>query len=275
MFEEYIVETLVNIFTEANNIGSGILIESPALFKGGIIYEQIKQISADAIMPISYVVLTFLFILEMQQITVRNEGLNSTNFLLPFKALAKILICKIVVDNTPLILDCICAISTELINNMQITVDKQTLIGDNLRNSLTAVVGNMSWYSQMALFAEVFLFNMLFALSSMMITVILYGRLIQIYVYMAIAALPLATLPNAEMSSIAKNFLKSFTAVCLQGVLIFIVVRIFGGFIQGIDFEISQVGIHKALLNVILYLFLLISCIFMTGQWSKSICNAM
>jgi NADH:ubiquinone oxidoreductase subunit H len=99
--------------------------------------------------------------------------------------------------------------------------------------------------------------------------------MVETYVYLAISPLPLATIPNSELSSVAKNFLKSFAAVSIQGVLIFTVLALYGTLIGSIASNDAFTDITTAMLEATLYSLVLVVCISMTGRWSKSICNAM
>ncbi|MGL5972738.1 MAG: hypothetical protein ACRCZK_03345, partial [Oscillospiraceae bacterium] len=111
---------------------------------------------------------------------------------------------------------------------------------------------------------------------SAVVTVMVTGRMIEILIYMAIAPLPLATLPHSEMSSIAKNFLKNFSAVCIQGVLLFIVIAIYPIMVNsGIIGSVDSGNIMGVMLSMLGNACVLVTCVFMTGKWSKSICNAM
>lgn len=103
-------------------------------------------------------------------------------------------------------------------------------------------------------------------------------RLIQVYLYIAIAPIPLATFPSQEYSQIGKSFLKSFVAVSLQGTLIYLVVRFLPAlvataletdvFLQGGSF-MADMGIALVLSTAILI------TIVGTQQLSRRICNAM
>ena len=103
-------------------------------------------------------------------------------------------------------------------------------------------------------------------------------RLIQVYLYIAIAPIPLATFPSQEYSQIGKSFLKSFVAVSLQGTLIYLVVRFLPAlvataletdvFLKGGSF-MADMGIALVLSTAILI------TIVGTQQLSRRICNAM
>ncbi|MNJ59066.1 TrbL/VirB6 plasmid conjugal transfer protein [compost metagenome] len=106
--------------------------------------------------------------------------------------------------------------------------------------------------------------------------IIIVARFIELYVYFTISPIPLATLPNEEMSQIGKSFLKSFAAVCLQGTLIFLVLSflpaIFNAMASGAD---NYANLWGSLIGVLGYAIVLIIAIMSTGRWAKAISNAM
>lgn len=117
---------------------------------------------------------------------------------------------------------------------------------------------------------------LLFKFSSMLITVVVIGRMVEIYIYTAIAAVPIATLGGGDLGMIGKNFLKSFAAVCVQGVLIYIAMSMFGTLAVSIpNGGLAGGDVTGVLFQCLLYSFVLVMAVFSSGRLAKSICNAM
>jgi uncharacterized membrane protein YczE len=132
----------------------------------------------------------------------------------------------------------------------------------------------MDFSVQLMTCVQVTIIWLIVKLSMLMVGVIIAGRMIEIYVQMAIAPIPIATFPNSEMSNIGKNFLKSFAAVCIQGVLIYIVVNMFGLLFGEMGDIGGATNFTDSLLAAAGYSFVLVIAIYSTGRWAKSICNA-
>jgi hypothetical protein len=107
------------------------------------------------------------------------------------------------------------------------------------------------------------------------ISVIVVGRMIEIYIHMAIAPLPIATLPNSEVNGVAKNFFKSFFALSIQGVIIYIVVAIFPMLFGATALSQDGSDFSTSLMNAAAYSFVLLMAVFTSGKVAKSICSAM
>ena len=133
----------------------------------------------------------------------------------------------------------------------------------------------MEFGVQLLTSVEVTIIWLLIKFISVMVTVIVTGRMIEMYVLIAISPIPAATIPNSDASSIAKNFLKTFMAVCLQGAIIFLIVSMFGIIVNSVGISVDGVEFTKSLFSILGYALVLVISLFSTGKWAKSICNAM
>lgn len=277
--DDYIISRIQDIFNSVTSAGAsgGNLMLSPQTFNSSI-YNGVISMMENGVMPVAYVILGLFFVLELYNITIRTEGQHGTMGVeIPFKVMFKLVLCKTAVDSTKLILEAMYAASTQLITNIRGVISGSgTLTTANL-DTIRSTVASMDFGVKLMTSVEVTLIYLIVQFVMVIITVIVVGRMIEIYVMMAVAPVPLATIPNADMSGIAKNFLKSFAAVCLQGVLIYIVVAIFP-----LLFGSSAMGNTNdptnftwSLLSAVGYSFVLLISVFATGKWAKSICNAM
>lgn len=80
----------------------------------------------------------------------------------------------------------------------------------------------------LSMFLTLFLIQIIMLIVGALITVIIMHRFIEIYMYVSLSALPMATFVNGEMSSIGKNYVKTIAAYSFQGLLIIVVLNIFG-----------------------------------------------
>jgi len=106
---------------------------------------------------------------------------------------------------------------------------------------------------------------------SVCIFLIIYGRMLEIYLLCSIGPIPFATMTNREWGDIGKNYLKSLFALGFQGFLIMVCVAIYAVLVQ----TISTTGdIQAAIWSCAGYTVLLCFALFKTGSLSKSIFNA-
>jgi len=275
--DDYIVNLIKDIMLGVTNLGSGsgILTKTPETFNIAL-FNGVNSISKNAVMPIAYVFLGLIFMLELYNITIRTDGQAGTmGFEIPFKVMFKLAICKIAVDSTPLILAAIFSVSNQVILNMGSVFGSHSVSVLHNIAEMQLTIQNMDFGVKLMTSVQVTIIWLVFKFSTMAIMLVVIGRMIQIYMMMAIASIPMVTMANADLSSVGKNFLKSFAAVCIQGVLIYIVLNMYGTLVGSIASTTEFTNITAALFEALLYSLVLVMAIFATGRISKSICNAM
>lgn len=274
--DEWIIDRINEIINGVSGLSSegSAMLKSPQDFNSAL-YSGVLSIMENAVMPVAYVLLGLLFMLELYQITIRTEGMTNNGFEIPFRAMFKIAVCKIFVDSTPLVMGAIYSISAQIMSNIgsvfgseaaQVVLDPAVV---------EATINDMDFATKLLTAIQVFMIWLIFKFATLIMLVIIIGRMVEIYVYLAIAPLPIATIPNAEVNPIAKNFLKSFAAVSIQGVLIMLILAMYGTLTTAIGGEDSYANFTDALFQATLYSLVLVVALFMTGKWSKSIMNAM
>lgn len=254
-------------------VGESVLLKTPETYNSAL-YNGVMSIMDNAVMPIAYILLGLLFMLEIYNITIRTEGMNHFGFEIVFRTMFKIVLIKLVIDSTPLIMSAIYAISTEIIGSIGgiFTGGMNSINYDSV--ALEEYIDGLKILQQTLVAAQVLIIWIIYKFSIIIVQVIMIGRMFEIYIHLAIAPLPLATLPNTELSGVAKNFLKSFAAVSIQGVIIFIVLGMYHTLIGNMASS-SGSDLTSLLLEAMLYSLVLVASLFMTGRWSKSITNAM
>lgn len=275
--DDYIVNLIKDIMLGVTNLGSGsgILTKTPETFNVAL-FNGVNSISKSAVMPIAYVFLGLIFMLELYNITIRTDGQAGTmGFEIPFRVMFKLAICKIAVDSTPLILAAIFSVSNEVILNMGSVFGSHSVSVIHNIDIMQNTIATMDFGAKLMTSVQVTIIWLVFKFSTMAIMLVVIGRMIQIYVMMAIASIPMATMANADLSSVGKNFLKSFAAVCIQGTLIYIVLNMYGTLVGSIATSFDPKDITAVLFEALLYSLVLVMAIFATGRISKSICNAM
>lgn len=100
------------------------------------------------------------------------------------------------------------------------------------------------------------------------IFIIIYGRMIEIYLTVSIAPIPMATMANREWGQIGNNYLKGLFALAFQGFLIMVCVAIYAALVQNIP---ATDSVHGALWGTAGYTVLLCFTLFKTGSLAKSL----
>ncbi len=133
-----------------------------------------------------------------------------------------------------------------------------------MRTSMEAMgVGEL-----LGLAIETLIISLCLKIMSILITVILYGRMIEIYCTVSVAPIPIATMSNREWGGIGTNYLKGLFALAFQGFLIMVCVGIYAVLINNM---IIAANIHSALFSIAAYTVILCFSLFKTGSLSRSI----
>ncbi len=235
------------------------------------LYSHVIAIMKNVTMPVAYVILSLFFVLELYKASVKVDGAGGgTSFgaEMIFKVMFRMVICKTAVDSSLLIMEAIYGVAKSIVEGMATVVSNQTINGMN-SSAITAQINSMELGEQLGMFVELFIIKAAVTIIIGLVTIICAGRFIELYVYVAISPIPIATFPSDDLNQIAKNFLKNFAAVCLQGALIYLVLSFFPVLMnQNILNNTSPWGL-------LFYGIVLALGVFSSGRWAKSICNAM
>lgn len=266
MFKNLLIDWVTELNEKIATAGdSGYLTISLSAFNPTL-YAYIKTIMSTVVMPVAYVILALFCLLELYRCSVQADGAASgTTFSLEIvgKAMLHMILAKIAVDSTQIIMEAVYQVS------QHITLGISSIVSSGL--DLPAVIdeiNGMGTGEQIGMLIELVIvkFGVLIILG--IVNVICIGRFIEIYVMIAIAPIPIATLPSQELSSIGKNFFKSFAAVCVQGILIYLVVSFFPVLIS------NDILGDSSVFGMLLYSLVLGVSVLSCGRWAKSICNA-
>lgn len=246
----------------------------------GEMYNYSLIILQNAVMPVAYIVLALFFVMELYKASLKVDGAGGGNQLgaeMVFRVMIKMVICKVVLDETPNILKAIYSATTEITNLISGIVEGGSATGGMDTEALEPVIDALGFWGGIPVIIIVCIILLVTLVAVGLANVIIVARFVEVFVYICISPIPIATLPNEEMSQIGKNFLKSFAAVCVQGTLIFLVLSFFpllfnSGFLEN---DGAAGSIYLSLLGVLGYSIVLVLAIFSTGKWAKSICGAM
>ena len=152
------------------------------------------------------------------------------------------------------------------------------VIGGSTAIDISSLVGQMSTTMQtmemgelVLLALETLLVSFGMKVMSVIITVVLYGRMIEIYLYSSVAAIPFATMSNREWGQIGNNYLRGLLALAFQGFFIIVCVAIYAVLVS--TMQISD-NMHSALFGIAAYTVMLCFALLKTGSLSKSVFNA-
>lgn len=243
---------------------------SPAGFSPAV-YGMIETISENVIMPIAGIILTFIACYELIQLVISHNNLAHFETWIFWKWIFKTFVAVTVITNTMNITMAVFDVAQHVVNSAggliggSLAIDTTTLL--TMMNTLEAMdIGPL-----LSIFLQSFVVQFLTYVLSALIFVIVYARMIEIYLMVSLAPIPFATFGNKEQSHIGQNYLRSLFALGFQGFLIMICVGIYAVLIHSIAFTSDIIG---SLWGVMGYTILLAFTLFKTGTIAKSILHA-
>ena len=264
------LSTLFDSVNEQVQSVAGQVGTSPANFSPSI-FAMIRNISETVILPIAGVILTFIACYELIQLVTDHNNLAQLDTWIIFKWVFKTFVAVLIVANTFNIVMGVFDVAQHVINQSGGLISGSTAITaadlDAVRDSLEA----MEFGELLGLFLETFIMKFMMMILSALVFVIIYARMIEIYLMTSLAPIPLATLGNREQSQIGHNYIRSLFALGFQGLLILICVGIYAVLIK--DYVISD-HLIADVWGIIGYTILLCFTLFKTGSLAKSIMNA-
>ena len=270
---EGIMGNLTGLFDTVNTRVGEIAVQvgtTPAAWNAGV-FSLIRQLSETVILPIAGLVLTFVATYELIQLIIEKNNLHDLDYWIFFKWIFKTAAAILILSNTFNIVMAVFDVSQSVIASAAGIVQGSTDISSSMIDTLEASLETMSLGALLGLWLQSFLIHVTMWALNIVIFVIVYGRMIEIYLLTSLAPLPVATLSNRDLGSMGQNYLKSLFAVGFQGMLILVCVAIYAVLIQGIATGGDPIG---AIWGCVGYTVLLCFCLFKTGTIARSIFSA-
>lgn len=237
------------------------------------LYGYVKTIMENVVMPVAYVILALFFMIELYKASQKVEGIGGGSSLgaeIIFRTMFKMALCKIAVDSSLLFMEAIYSVFQQITTGISSTLTGGPGIDPGIDlNAINNHIDSLGLGGQIGMFVELFIVRQGVIIIFALVKVITIGRFIEIYMYIAISPIPIATFPSEDLSQIGKNFLKSFAAVCLQGTLIYLILTFFPVILSD-----NLLNENSAPFDLLLYSLVLILAVFGANRYAKSMLNA-
>ena len=264
--ETMFVEVNEKVGTIAGQVG-----QTPQGWNGSI-FSLIQNLSQTMMIPIAGMIITFVLCYELITMVTQKNNFHEFEtfnlFIWVFKAYIAIYLVTNTFNITMAVFDVgqhVVSSAAGVISN-NTAIDVTQAMGDMLNTLEDMEVGELFLVT-----LETMLLVLTMKIMSVIITVILYGRMIEIYLTCSVAPIPFATMTNKEWGNIGNNYLKGLFALAFQGFFMMVCVGIYAVLVQTLT--ISD-NIHGAMFSVAAYTVVLAFSLFKTGSLSKSIFNA-
>ena len=267
-----IMSNLSGLFDDVNTQVCNIAQQvgtKPSAFEPRV-FAMIEALSRNVVLPIAGIILTFIACYELiQMITEHNNMAQFEPALLMW--IFKTAVSVWLISNTFEIIMAVFDVTQQVVANSSGIISGNTRVNDIGLSMLQSSMMQMDVGPLFGLFLQSFFIGISMRILSIIFFVLVYGRMIEIYMMVSLAPVPMATWGNHEQSHIGQNYLKSLFALGFQGFLILICVAVYAVLIQNV--AISGDAINS-IWSIVGYTVLLCFTLFKTSSVAKSILGA-
>lgn len=267
-------ELFIGIFNDTNaavgRIGKEVAL-TPSSWNPGI-YNMIKNLSTNVIIPIAGLIITFVVCYELITAITEKNNMHDVDTFIFFKFIFKAAIAVMLLSHTFEITMGIFDVGQWVVQKASESITNDTYVNvPKIYKSLRGMLSHMGTGSLIALIIEASVVSLTVKAISILVLVILTNRMIEIYLYSSIAPIPFATMTNREWGNIGTNYIRSIASLAFQGFFIMVIVGIYSSLIKEM---ISYSDLHTLLMKITAYSVILGFSLFRTSSLSRSIFNA-
>ena len=235
-------------------------------------FSIIENLSNSVIVPIAGLIITFVLCYELISMIIDKNNMHDVDTFMFFKYFFKACVAVLIVSNTFNLIMAVFDVGQHIVSNSAGVIAGNTNINissalTNLRPTLEA----MGTGELFLLMLETALVSLCMKILSVCITVVIFGRMIEIYLYSSVGAIPFATMANREWGQVGSNYLRGLVALAFQGFFIMVCVGIYAALVNSFT---ATSDIHSTIFSIAAYTVVLCFTLFKTGSISKSIFNA-
>ena len=233
------------------------------------VFTMIQTLSETVVIPIAGIILTFVLVYELIQMILEKNNMHEFDTFNIFKWIFKTFVATYLLTNCFTIVMAVFDVAQSVVADSAGVINGSLDVSAALED-LEMQLEAMGMWELIGLWLETNVINLCMWVLSIVIFVIVYGRMIEIYLSVSLAPIPFSTMVNRELGQMGQNYLRSLFALGFQGFLILICVAIYAVLVQSIP---SSDDIHGAIWGTAGYTVLLAFALFKTGTLSKGIFN--
>ena len=269
-----IVSNLSGMFDSTNEqIGeiAGQVGLTPQAWNSGI-FNMIQNLSNNVILPLAGAILAIVMTLELIQLITDRNNLNDVDTWMFFKWVFKSAAAVLIVSNTWTIVMGIFDAAQSVVNGAagvmigNTSIDISSVVTDLESRLMEMDVGPLLglWFQSLCV-------GICTWAITICIFIVIYGRMIEVYLVTSVAPIPMATMANREWGQMGQNYLRTLFALGFQAFLIMVCVAIYSVLVQNIS---VSGDISNAIWTCMGYTVLLCFCLFKTSSLARSVFNA-
>ena len=274
ILSDCIIDNLSGMFDQLNSeVGevAGTVGQTPEAWNAGV-FSMIRNLSDNVVVPVAGMILAFVLCYELISMIIDRNNLHDLDTFMFFKWVFKCWVAVYFVTHTFDITIGVFELAQHMVQQSAGIITGSTAIDfASVAGNIADQLDGMGVGELFGLLVETLLLRLTVPIMSMCVMLVLIGRMIEIYIYCSVGAIPLATMTNREWGQMGNNYLRGLAALGLQGFFIMVCVAIYTVLVGQIG---SAGNLHLAIWQCAGYTVLLCFSLFKTSAVSKSILNA-
>ena len=236
----------------------------------GQVFSFIKSINDSVIIPIAGLIITAVLCIELINMVMQKNNMHDTDTFDFFKYIIKMWIAVWLVSHAFEFSMAVFDVAQHMVNKAAGVINTSaTVSGDQIVAMMDTLKEKGLGELVMILF-ETSLIKVAIQVISVVIMLVVYGRMFEIYVYSSVSAIPFATMGNKEWGQIGTNYIKGLFAIGLQGLFLMVCLGIYAVLVK----TIKITDIHTSTFTILGYAVLLGLMMLKSGTLAKSVLNA-
>ena len=268
-----VTSNLTTMFTDVNEKTGEIATQVGMTPQGwnSSIYNMVQSLSNSVIVPIAGIIITMVLCYELISMLTERNNLHDVDTWMFFKYFFKMWVAVFLVSNTWTITMAVFDVGQSVVNSAAGTISGSTASDiSSFTSTISTTMESMELGELFVLMLETFILSFCMKVMSVLIMVIMFGRMIEIYLYTSVAPIPFATMSNREWGQMGTNYFRGLFALAFQAFLMMVCVGIYAALVASIELTDN---VHSALFGVAAYTIILCFSLLKTGSLSKQIFN--
>ena len=268
-----VTSNLTTMFTDVNEKTGEIATQVGMTPQGwnSSIYNMVQSLSNSVIVPIAGIIITMVLCYELISMLTERNNLHDVDTWMFFKYFFKMWVAVFLVSNTWTITMAVFDVGQSVVNSAAGTISGSTAIDiSSFTSTISTTMESMELGELFVLMLETFILSFCMKVMSVLIMVIMFGRMIEIYLSTSVAPIPFATMSNREWGQMGTNYFRGLFALAFQAFLMMVCVGIYAALVASIELTDN---VHSALFGVAAYTIILCFSLLKTGSLSKQIFN--
>ena len=274
MLEGFVLSNMETMYSDVNEKVGTIAAEvgkSPQSWNGAV-FDLIRNLSDSVMMPIAGVIITYVLCYELITMIIDKNTMHDIDTWMCFKFVFKAAVAVYLVSHTMDITLAIFELGKHAAASASGVITKTADVDvKELTEKMSEMMKDMPIGELFTLVIETAFISLTMKLISIVITVTLYIRMVEIFLYISVAPIPFATLSNREWGHVGNNYIRGLLAMAFQAFFIMVCVGIYAILVANIH---SSENIHSAVFSLAAYAVLLCMSLMRMDHFSRSIFGA-